>query len=100
MVIVDGKRYRVSCGGLIGEGQLGVCVEFDVVGASAVVMPWSSAPCGRSGWVLIIGYFVVVRVGIIKSAWYDSLRECRVRVCGDGVFVRNYIFTFRRCECI
>ena len=69
---------RRRCGGLVGaafscevlgEGQSGVRVKFDVMGAAAVALVCSSAPLGRSGWVLIVGHFVVVRVGIIKSVW-------------------------------
>ena len=76
VVIADGKRYRVCCGGLMGvalsckvldEGQLGVCVEFDVVGAAAVALVGSSAPCGRSGRKLIVDHFVVLLVGIIRN---------------------------------
>ena len=78
MVNVDGKRYRVCCGGLVGEApacevlgesQLGACVELDVVCAAAVALVCSSVPCGRSGWVPIVGHFVVVSVGICKSVW-------------------------------
>ena len=73
MVIADGKIYRVCFGGLVGvalscevlgEGQSGVCVEFDVVGAAAVALVCSSVPCGRSGWASVVGHFVVVSVGI------------------------------------
>ena len=52
-----------------GESQSGICVEFYVVGATAVALVGSSAACGRSGRVLIVGHFVVVLVGIIKELW-------------------------------
>ncbi len=77
-VIADGKRYRVCCGCLIdaafscevlGEGQSGICVEFDVVGAAAVALVGSSAACGRSGRVLIVGHCVYVLFDIIKKGW-------------------------------
>ena len=47
MVIVDGRRYRVCCGGLVdaafacevlGKAQSGICVELDVVCAAAVAL--------------------------------------------------------------
>ncbi len=53
MVFADDRRYRVWCWGLVcaalarevlGEGQSGVYVKFDVVGAVAVVLVCSSAP--------------------------------------------------------
>ena len=84
MVFVNGKRYRVCCGGLVGaalpcevlgEGQAGVCVKCDVMGASTVALVGSSAPRDRGGWVLIVGHFVAVCVSIIKSV---CLRELRV----------------------
>ena len=52
---------------VFSECQSGVCVEFDVVGAAAVALIGSSATCGRSGRVLIVGHFVVVLVGTIKN---------------------------------
>jgi len=85
---------------VLGEGHAGVCVKFDVVGAAAVVLVCSSAPLDRSDWVLIVGHFVVVRVGIIKSVWLRSMHVCRVPVCGDDAYIVNYIYYFRRCECI
>ena len=100
VVIADGTRYRICCGGLIGaalacevlsEGQSGICVEFDVAGAAAVALLGSPAACGRSGRVLIVGYFVAVLVSIIKKAWTLCMSVCRVRVCRGGVFVRNCI---------
>ena len=76
VVIADGKIYRVCCGGLVGaalsckvlgEGQSGICAEFDIVGAAVVSLVGSSAPCGRSGLVLIVDHFVVLLVGIIRN---------------------------------
>ena len=76
VTIVDGNGYRVFCGRLVGaalsckalgEGQSGVCVEFDVVGAAAVALIGSSASCGRSGRVLIVGHFIVSLVGMIRN---------------------------------
>ena len=76
VVITDGQRYHVSCGGLmgaafacevLGEGQSGICVEFDIVGAAAVALVGSSVACGRSGRVLVVNHFVVVLVGNIKK---------------------------------
>ena len=53
LVFADGEKYWVYCGGLVGaafscevlgEGQAGVCVKCDVIGASAVALVGSSAP--------------------------------------------------------
>jgi len=53
VAFADGKRYRTCRGGLVGaalscevlgEGKMGVCVEFDVVGAAAIALICSSAP--------------------------------------------------------
>ena len=54
---------------VLGEGQSGICVEIDVVGAAAVSLVGSSTACGGSGGggVLIVGQCVVVFVGIIKE---------------------------------
>ena len=52
---------------VLGEGQSGICFEFDVVGAAAVSLVGSSTACGGSGGVLIVGHCVVVFVGIIKE---------------------------------
>ncbi len=52
---------------VLGEGQSGICVEFDVVGAAAVALVGSSTACSSSGGVLIVGHVVVVFVGIIKD---------------------------------
>jgi len=52
---------------VLGEGQSGICVKFDIVGAAAVALLGSSAACGRCGRVLVVGHFVVVLVGIIKK---------------------------------
>ena len=84
---------------VLSEGQSGICVEFNVVGAAAVALIGSSAACGRSGRVLIVGHCVIVLVGIIKKVWKIGQSVCRVRVCCGGVFVRNYIFCIRRCGC-
>ena len=78
LVIIDVKRYRVCCGGLtgaaflrevLGEGQSGIRVECDVVSAAAVALVGSSAACGRSSRVLIVGHCVALLVGIIKKIW-------------------------------
>ena len=76
VVLVDGERCGLCCKGLVGavfssevvgEGQAGVCVQCDVMGASAVALVGSSAPWGRSGWVLLVNHFVDVCVSTIKS---------------------------------
>ena len=54
---------------VLGEGQSGICVEFYTVGAVAIALVGSSAACGRSGRVLIVGHFVAVLVGIIEKVW-------------------------------
>ncbi len=53
VVFAEGNKYRVCCGGLmgtslscdvLGEGQAGICIKFNVVGAAAVALACSSAP--------------------------------------------------------
>jgi hypothetical protein len=80
---------------MLGEGQSGICVEFDGVGAAAVALVGSSAACGRGGRVLIVGHFVYVLVDIIKTLWSIGRSVCRMRVSYGGVFVRNYEFCIR-----
>ena len=58
------------------DGQSGVCIEGDVIGASAVAVVGSSAPGGGSGWVLLVGHRVVR--SITKSVYLRGLRVCRV----------------------
>ena len=87
VVFADSKRYRICCGGMVGaalpcevmgEGQTGACIKCDVIGASAVALVGLSAPRDRSGWVLIVGYFVVVCVSIIKNVYFRGMRVCQV----------------------
>ena len=54
---------------VLREGQSGICVEFDVVSVAAVALAGSSAACGRSGRVLVVGQIDIVFVGIIKKMW-------------------------------
>ena len=52
---------------VLGEGQSGIFVKLDIVGAAAVALVGSSAACGRGGLVVVVGHFVVVLVGSIKD---------------------------------
>ena len=54
---------------VLGEGQAGVCVKCEVLGASGVALVGLSAPRVRGGWVLVVGHFVVIRVSIIRGGW-------------------------------